>query len=443
MGRRMIPAATSVAAAALLVASPLQAADPPDAQIESVRGIGTFERDPIGIELDRLLELPFDLAEDGDHDPDETRPPVLSTFTVFPTFEVDLIYTDNIFRSSTDEKTDLITIYRPIFEIQSDWENHFLSFNGQVDIGRHFNNPIEDYEDYTLGTSFVLDIDEFSSASAQASHSRSHGERGDIDDPGQQISTDIQYTNTVSISGTRQIPDGLELDGSLTLTKISFEDNGPIDNSDRWRDELGASVRVGWEIEQGTSVFVSSGATLTRFRVDLDNFGINRDFDDYQIAAGLRLDPSPISFLEFLAGITHRQFVDASFVDGTDYLVRASGLWNPTSVLTINGSIDQSFTPASSPGISGTLTRTYATSVDWTPWDPLILSASASLRNEVFEDATPERSRDSIVLGLSADWAINRNFYSSVIATTELQTGDLDVDDVTENRLQVRLGGKL
>ncbi|MBO6781952.1 MAG: outer membrane beta-barrel protein [Alphaproteobacteria bacterium] len=439
----MIPAIACAAVTALFVTTQAEAADTPDAQAESVRGVGTFERDPIGIELDRLIELPFDLAEDGDYDPDETRPPILSTFTVFPTFEVDLIATDNIFRSEANERFDLITIYRPILEIQSDWENHFLAFNAQLDVGRHRKHPIEDFEDYTLGATFVLDVDDFTSANASASHSRSHGQRGDIDDPGQQLSTDIQFQNEFSVGISRAVPDGLEADATFSIAKVSFEDNGPIDNSDRWRTDYGFSGRLGWEIEQGTSVFIAPAATLTRFRRKLDNFGTNRDFDDYQLAAGIRLDPSPITFLEFLAGVTHRRFADEVFKNTTDRLVRGTFLWNPTSVMTVNGSVDQSFSPAASVGVSGTLTRTYSTSVDWTPWDPLILSASAAYRTEEFEDAVPARARDSIILGLSADWAIDRNFYTSISATTEQQNGDLDADDMTENRVQVRLGGQL
>lgn len=443
VGRRLIPAAVSAAALLAYSAAPAQAADTPDAQVESVRGVGTFERDPIGIELDRLLELPFDLMEDGDYDPDETRPPILSSFTLFPTFEVDLVHTDNVYRASTDESSDQITIYRPILELQSDWENHFLSLSAQMDVGRYRLHPLEDYEDYSISSAFTLDVDEFTVASATGGHSRSHGQRGDIDDPGQQLSTDIQYQENINVSVSRTVPDGLELDGSVSVNRLSFENNGPVDNGDRWRWEYGVNTRLGWEIEQGTSVFVAPAAFMTRFKRELDNFGVNRDFDDYQFSGGLRLDPSPIIFLEFLAGLTYRQYEDDVFEDGADYLVRSTFLWNPTSVMTLNASIDQTFTPAASAGVSGTLTRTYTSSVDWTPWDPLILSGQATLRTDTFADSVPERSRRSIILGLSADWAIDRNFYTSLSATTEHQSGDLDADDMVENRLQVRLGGQL
>lgn len=443
-GRQLIPAvAASVAVAALLVALPARAADSPEAQVESVRGVGTFERDPIGVELDRLLELPFDLADGGQYDPDEERPYVLSTFTVFPKFEIDLIHTDNIFRSSSNAKSDIITLFRPIVSIESDWDNHSLVFTGQADIGRHIENTIEDYEDYSLSTAFTIDVDDFTTASGNIGHSRSHGQRGDIDDPGQQLGTDIQHQTTVGFSAARAIPDGLELDGAFSATRVTVDDNGPIDNSDRARTDYNARVRMGWEIEQGTSVFVQPAATFSRFHEKLDNFGVNRDFNDYELTAGVRLDPSPITFLEFLAGLTQRKFADASFQDGTDYLVRGLFLWNPTPVTTVNGSIDQTFSPASTPGISGTLTRTYSTSVDWTPRDPVILSAQATFRTEDFEGSTPERSRQSIILGLSADWAIDRNFYTSIGVTTEHQSGDLAIDDMVENRIQVRLGGQL
>lgn len=444
VGRQLIPAvATSVAVAALLVSTSSWAADTPDAQVESVRGVGTFERDPIGIELDRLLELPFDLADDGEYDPDEERPYVLSTFTVFPKFEIDLIHTDNIFRSNTDEEADVITIYRPLFSIQSDWDNHSLSFNGQLDVGRHLQNPIENYEDYSLSSAVTIDVDDFTTASGNASISRSHGQRGDIEDPGLLLGTDIQHDITVGVSGSRLIPDGLELQGTLSASRISVDDNGPLNNSDRARTDYNASVRVGWEIEQGTSVFVQPAATYSRYRLELDSFGTKRDFEDYQLTAGVRLDPSPITFLEFLGGMTHRSFADNALENTTDRIVRGVFLWNPTSVTTLNGSIDQTFAPASTVGVSGTLTRTYTTSVDWTPRDPVILSAQGTYRTQEFEGSDPERSRRSIILGLSADWAIDRNFYTSFGVSTERQVGDQSIDDMNENRVQVRVGGQL
>ena len=73
----------------------------------------------------------------------------------------------------------------------------------------------------------------------------------------------------------------------------------------------------------------------------------------------------------------------------------------------------------------------------------MILSAQGTYRTEEFEGSNPERSRRSIILGLSADWAIDRNFYTSFGVTTERQTGDQSIDDMNENRVQVRVGGQL
>lgn len=434
--------AGSAAIAALAVGPAVRAADPPDAQTQSVRGVGKFEADPIGIELDRLIELPFDLVEDRGYDPDEPRG-FLSNFTVFPQFEVDNIYTDNIFRVSTAAKSDWITIYRPILDISGDIGNHTLFLQARADVGRHRSNPIENFEDYTLLASFTLDVDDFTDITTDVTHSRSHGQRGDIDDPGQELKPDIQFQTVYGVSFVRNIPDALQLDGSFRVSKISFENNGPIDNSDRWRTDYDSTVRVGWEIEQGTVVFVQPRAVFTRFRRQFDDFGVQRDFDDYELTAGIRLDPSPITFLEFLAGLTNRRFVDESFQDGTDYLVRGAFIWNPNSVMTLNGSIDQSFAAAASEGISGTLSRTFTTSFDWTPVDSVILTARAVFRTEEFESSISDRGRDTTIFGLSAEWAINRNWFTELGISTENQSGDLPSDSMTENRIQLRVGVQL
>lgn len=430
-----------MAASALAAAVPSNAYAQ-DAQAESVRGVGIFERDPIGIELDRLIELPFDLLEDGGYDPDEERDGILSTFIAFPAFEVDLIQTDNVFRA-TEGKNEFITIYRPKLSIQSDWDNHSLGFSGVMNIGRHRNHPLEDFEDYSLSTALNLVVDDFTSASANLSHSRSHGARGDIDDPGELFSPDISYINSLVVGFLRSIPDGLLVDLQFQVSKISFENNGPRNNSDRWETDYQARARIGWEIEEGTTVFIQPRAFFSRFRVKVDDFGTVRDFNEYEMTAGVRLNATPITFLEFLAGVSTRKNEDEQFQDTVNYLSRGSFVWNPTSVTTLNASLDQTFEGAAAEGVSGTLTRSLSTSVDWTPQDDVILTAEATIRVEEFEGIASTTSRNAMILGVVADWAINRNIFSRLSLSREMQDGDLATDEMTENRIQLTLGAAL
>lgn len=430
-----------MAATALAAAVPTHAYAQ-DAQAESVRGVGIFERDPIGIELDRLIELPFDLLEDGGYDPDEERENVLSTFIAFPAFEVDLIHTDNLFRV-TEGKGEFITVYRPKLDIQSDWDNHSLGFSGSMSIGRHNNHPLENFEDYSLSTALNLVVDDFTSASASLSHSRSHGARGDIDDPGELFSPDISYINTLVMGFNRSIPDGLLVDLQTQVSKISFENNGPTNNADRWETDYQTRARIGWEIEEGTTIFVQPRAFFSRFRVKIDDFGTIRDYNEYELNAGIRLNATPITFLEFLAGASMRKNKDEQFKDTLNYTSSGSFVWNPTSVTTLNASLNQAFAGAAADGVSGTLTRTLTTSVDWTPQDDVILTAETIFRVEEFEGIDTNTSRQSMIIGLVADWAINRNFYSRLSLSREMQDGDLATDEMTENRIQLTLGAAL
>lgn len=419
----------------MVIASPVQAQD---AQAESVRGIGAFGREPIGIELDRLIEHPFDLTEDGGYDPDEERG-ILSTFILFPTFEVDFVHTDNIFRTS-EGKSDLITIYRPRFEITSDWTKHSLSFSGSTAIGRHKNHPIENYEDYALSAALTLDVDEFTIASANLGHARSHGQRGDIDDPGETFRPEISFADSIGFGFNRTIPDGFLFDTQVSAVHSTVDDNGPLNNSDREVTDYNARVRVGWEIEEGTTLFVQPRAFFSRFRVEVDQFGTIRDHNIYELTGGIRLDPSPITFLEFLAGASWRENEDPIFDDTLDYLARGVFLWNPTSIHTINASLDQSFAGAAAQGISGTLTRTFTTSVDWTPRDPVVLTAETTFQFETFEGTDINTSRRSVVLSLIAEYVIDQNIYTLLSITRDIQTGDSAADEVRENRVLLRLG---
>jgi len=430
-----------LAAASIAAAMPMHAYAQ-DAQAESVRGVGIFELNPIGIELDRLIELPFDLLEDGGYDPDEEREDIISTFIAFPKFEVEFTHTDNLFRA-TEGKSDFITVYRPSLVIQSDWDNHSLSFSASTNIGRHKNHALEDFEDYSLSTALNLVVDEFTAASASLSHTRSHGARGDIDDPGELFSPDISFINSLVMGFVRSIPDGLLVDLQTQVSKISFENNGPRNNSDRWSTDYQVRARIGWEIEEGTTVFVQPRAFFSRFRVEVDDFGTNRDYNEYEMTAGVRLNATPITFLEFLAGVSTRKNKDEQFQDTVNYLSRGAFVWNPTSVTTLSAGLDQSFEGAAAEGVSGTLTRSFTTSVDWTPQDDVILTAETTLRIEEFEGINSTTSRQSMIIGLVADWAINRNFYSRLSLSREMQDGDLATDEMTENRIQLRLGAAL
>ena len=441
-GRQLIPAIVRALAVASFSAVVPVHAYAQDALSESVRGVGIFERDPIGIEIDRLIELPFDLAEDGGYDPDEERPDIISTFILFPAFEVEMTHTDNLFRA-TEGKSDLITVYRPSFAIQSDWDNHSLSFSGSTSIGRHNNHPLEDFEDYSLSTALNLVVDDFTTASGSLSHTRSHGARGDIDDPGELFSPDISFIDSLVLGFLHSIPDGLLVDLQFQVSKISFENNGPRNNSDRWETDYRARARIGWEIEQGTTVFVQPRAFLSRFRVKVDQFGTIRDYNEYELTAGIRLDATPITFLEFLAGVSTRRNEDEAFDDTVNYLSRGNFVWNPTSVMTFSAALDQTFEGAAAEGVSGTLTRSLTASVDWTPQDDWILTAETTLRVEEFEQVASDTSRQSMIIGLVADWAINRNVYSRLSLTREMQDGDLASDEMTENRIQLRVGAAL
>lgn len=431
----MIPALAGVALVAAF--TPAQAADAPEAQAESVRGVGTFERDPIGIDLDRLINLPFDL-EKG-YDPDAERNP-LSTFTVFPRFETDLVYSSNVYRTSSDESGDALMIYRPSLDIRSDWDNHSLLFSATLEEGRYFDLSTENYTDYTLLTALNLDVDDFTTASATLTRARSHGLRGDINDPGSLFEPTVQYRHSLDLRMAHNIPDGIQFEPSYRISDIWFRDNGPIDNSDRARVEHDVQARTGWEVQQGTVVFVQPRAIFTRYDQKFDAFGTQRDLDQYELTTGVSLDPSPIVFLEFLAGLTMRNFADPTLKDGTGILGRGRFIWNPSTLWTVTGSLDQTFEPASVAGVSGTMARTATLGVDWSPQDDIILGTSVRWAFQDIVGATPERTRDRYIFGLNGEWAINWNAYLSGSVTHEIQSGDQAVDELTEDRFQLRFG---
>lgn len=398
---------------------------------------------PIGIELDRLIELPAYLVgihrETGS---DAPRGP-LSSFTVFPRFEIEFDTTDNLYNSSTDETSDFITVYRPRLDIRSDWDNHNLSFSAQLADGNHQNEPGEDYTDYTLSTSGGLTLDEGLSASLAVGYSQSHGQRGEVDDPGSAFGPTISHVFSSTAGFSYAIPDGLQLSPLYQFTRERVKDNATIDNSDRDKESHTYQARIGWEVSPGTVLFVQPRYRETVYRRRVDDFGTIRDSREYEMTAGVTWDVTGITFVDFQFGWVQESFDEPTFTDTSDFLARGRLRWAATDLVTFNASLDQSFTAAAAQGVTGTLARRFASDLSWDATDSFSMNLNFGYTYEEIQGATPERTRDIYLYGVGARWLINENLYSSASVSHRSQEGSLAVDQLSENRMQVRLGVQL
>ena len=328
------------------------AAQAQEAVTESVQKRPRPEYDPIGFELDRLFTDTAAMVK-GRTASDPERPRgALSSFLVLPKIELDLTYTDNLYRARTNERADLVTVMHPTMEIKSDWDNHSLQFLASAGIGRHDRTVSEDYEDYKIGTNGVLVVGDLTSINGSVGAERGHEQRGVVDDPGANFGPTFVDSYKFSVGGEHRVPDGVLIRPYFGLSQFRHQDNGVIDNSDRWRDEYKYRLRLGYEFTPGTTLFAQPDYTSTVYRRTFDRNGLRRDTQLFEFLTGVTWDASSVTFLEAGIGFLSANFDDPTFSGETNPLARLELTWNATSLITVNTSIDRTFNPTATTGLA-------------------------------------------------------------------------------------------
>ncbi len=350
--------------------------------------------DPLGIESRDLLAR-MGIATN----------PVTGSFLIFPKFDVGLDYDDNIFRIKTDERSDKILRLRPSVRIQSDWDNHSLTFLAGAAIGRYTDNGSEDFEDYNFGTSGRLDLSARTSlGGGGVGFAKAHEDRSSPDDSGQGVPL-TKYSQTTYRLNTAFKGERFSFRADGEWVNLDLEDAGPINNDDRDRDDYEATFRVGYEFVVDTTLFVQPSYNIVDYDDQFDDNGRQRSSDGYEVLTGFAWDISGVTFLELGAGYLEQKFDDALFgkVDGPTFSV--DFVWNATDLLTITLQFDRTFNETTLVNASGILDTKWGFEIDYDPLENFIFNLGGSVENEDYEGIT--REEDPLRFHLSAKYFIH------------------------------------
>jgi hypothetical protein len=361
------------------------------------------------------------------------------TFFIYPKLELEESYSDNIFADEDDEESDFITRILPSLRIDSDWANHALSLEGGADVGRYLDNTDEDFEDFHFGASGRVDVRRSTNVRARVRYQALHEDRGSPEDV-----NGVEPTEFDIFSGDVR---GFHNFGRVNVTlggtfdRYDFDDvattGPPINNDDRDRDEVEGSLRVGYEIVPEYEAFIRGAYNFRDYDSGLDDSGVNRDSDGFEVVVGLEADFGGIVFGDFFAGYKSQNFDDASLntVDGP--LVGADITWNVTPLTTIVGTASRLIRETTQAGVSGRFLTTVGLSADHELLRNLLLGADVSVSHDDFEGI--DRTDLIYQAGVNAKYMLNRYFYVSGGYDLRMRDGDSSADDFTENIFFIRL----
>lgn len=397
--------------------SDVQTSDKIDSRTTTVLGRDRPELDPLGVRI--------------------------SGFVMSPSLGLEVERNDNIFATQGNKRDDLITTINPAVRISSDWNQHYLAFSGSSDIVRYASNGAEDHETYDLSLEGRVDIRNDTHLKAKAAYGLGSEERASVDDVGGRTPTEFDVSQ-IEASIAHKF-NRVSLSAASTFYRRDFDDvasnAGTINNDDRDRDELTATFGSGYEIQDEYEAYAEVILTSVDYDASVDDNGLNRDSDGYEVRAGARVDVTGLIFGDIFLGYLSRDY-DGATLRSVDTVVGGIGLtWNVTPLTTIKGSFERGVSETTLATASGSLTTGYKLSADHELLRNLILSASAGLSFDEFEGSN--REDDYLKIGVGAKYLINRNFSLGLRYEYSERDSNAAGSSFEVNRILIRLISEL
>ncbi|MPY70320.1 MAG: outer membrane beta-barrel protein [Alphaproteobacteria bacterium] len=365
-------------------------------------------------------------------------------FLVMPKLKLDGVYDDNVFATDNNTVDDFIAVISPSLRATSDWNTHSLEFHGGADVARYMDQTDEDYIHYNLGTSGRLDIRRDTNVSAGVDFVSTTEDRGSPDDANGIEPT--EYTLLTPRIGAFNRWNRVSLDVGAEAQIYDFDDvaraGGAIaNNDDRDRTRYLLSMQGEYEIVPQYAAFLRVELNQVDYDSGVDDNGVNRDSDGYEVVAGTRVDLTGVLFGDVFAGYRSQSYDDPSLstVDGISY--GGALTWNVTELTTVKGSIARTVEESTLQGASGYLATAYTASVDHELLRNLLVGFRAGLTNNDYEGIS--REDDVYTVGAYGRYLMQRNLYLSLNYNYTNRDSSVSGADYEKNVIMLRVETQL
>ncbi len=342
---------------------------------------------------------------------DDGRGLRLRSFVLTSLYEAGADYTDNVFASATNQRSDRIYTLNTSLVLQSDWLRHSLRLS--LDSARTFfeKNPSEDTVTLNTQGQLRIDIRRDTTLDLRTGFILDQEARGSVDLNANATSpTDIYRFNASAALNKRFNRVSVILRGGFQSNE--YDDtplsNGTIeDNSDRNNYEVNAALRVGYDVSPRLGVFGELTHTKTVYDRKVDNNGDIRGSQSYGANAGINVEFSGLLRGEFSLGYRQATFEDAGFSDVDALVANAAFTWAPSQLTVVTANLSTDLGQTTLSGSSGSVQRSAALSVTHAWRENIDLNARAAINYEDFNDITLNETTYNLSFGI--DYDIGRN----------------------------------
>ncbi|MGE5539472.1 MAG: outer membrane beta-barrel protein [Gemmatimonas sp.] len=335
----------------------------------------------------------------------------LGVFNLLPQADVVQTYTDNVFRTQSSKKSDMITTVSPLVQLQSDWPRHSLNFLASADMYRYWDHTSENHTNYALAADGRFDVQKDTQVYAGVGYRQLHEERGSPNDTASALEPPKYYDESVNVGAYQQFGQlnaRVDLRGDYWNYDTIQTRTGPVAQVDRNRWDSQASLRVGYDLNNGWEPFVRGRYVNSDYNTARDRAGFDKDSDGYEVVGGAAFDLKGLWLGEVFAGYVQRSFDDARFKTVEEPTFGATVTWNVTPLTALNARVNRTISDTIVSGSSTEMDTFYSVGGDTEVQPNLVLGGTLSYLNSKFNGAV--RQDDVYAAGVRARYFLNRNF---------------------------------
>ena len=319
---------------------------------------------------------------------------------ILPSLNLTETYTSNVSLDADDETSDFVTLIQPEVAIRSGWSVHSLELATGAEIAFHADESDENYEDVFARANARIDIRRATTLDISGDIARLHVGRDDPDDDdGDELVAFLSYGSAIRLN---QEFNRLSFRADIGFDRDDFDDEE--DDRDVFQYDFG--LRPSYRLGRGFGVFVEGRYNIEDRDQDIDDSGLKRDSQGYEIQFGFSQEISALFSGEAFIGYRHQQFDEPTFDDESGLSFGADLDWLPTQLTTISLAGRRDLEATDQADAASNFRTSANLSVAHELRRNISLNASLGYTRSDFTD--DDRKDDTIDAGLGVTYRMNR-----------------------------------
>jgi len=352
-------------------------------------------------------------------------------------------YTDNVFLTSNDRRSDFITKISPWTTLTMELGDFKLEANASAEIGRYSDNSSENYEDFSIGTDARYRLRDGLFVFGGMDYDWDHEDRSSPDDV-----NGLEPTNIREASGYFGL--GGKLNKKSFRVGVNFRDfdfddtlasGGAIinnDDRDRLHTEIGG--RFGIAKTKNGEVFVQGIYNQRKYDAAMDDFGFQRSSQGVQAELGYKGRVGNLTG-EVLAGVLSQNYDDASFGTVTTPTLGADLTWRTGPATRVTFEVERTIEETTTFGASSYVSTSSGARIRHRIAQNMSLASYFFLTSNDYQGVS--RSDTLTETGVSLRYHINPRFYLNANYAFQQRLSDVAGAEFDEHRIYLGFGTEL